>query len=329
MLRRRLESASAVPALLTIVRADWSASAPVASARTGRFLVDHPPAKVGNPHKSKRAMTDGKMKVGEQGMRLLLGKLGYPKHKHVGVIEQLTGLSRGAATRKLTGLSPWDINEYASNCEKLGSNIFDVLAAVEAETLTPATLVSGDEKQPCLIRLGAMAEAGDAYHFMATQKQLNWYVERMVQPPPQGARLVEKLIIPTQDPTQGQPAKTVAVLDDDRDVCDTLCDGLALDGFKAIPFYDLNSFLASLDDSHYDAFVMDWMLSAGTAEDALIAIRERHLHEPIALLTGKAADLGVQIGRLTACLTKYDARYFTKPTPIPVITEALRRSSES
>lgn len=274
-------------------------------------------------------MTDEKIKLGEEAMRLLLGKLGYPKHKHVGVIEQLTGLSRGAATRKLTGLSPWDINEYAEHCDKLGSNIFDVLAAVEAETLTPATLIAGDEKFPCLVRLGDLAKVGDKCHFVATQKQLSWYVERMQQPVPEGARVVEKLIFTAQDPTQGDSAKTVAVLDDDQDVCDTLCDGLTLDGFKAVAFYDVKSFLASLPTSHYDAFVMDWMLSTGTAEDALIAIREHHPHEPIALLTGKAADLGVQIGRLTACLTKYDARYFTKPTPIPVITEALRRSSES
>ena len=289
----------------------------------------HPARKAGNPYTSIRAMTDEKMKLGEQGMRLLLVQLGYPKHKHVGVIEQLTGLSRGAATRKLTGLSPWDINEYASNCEKLGANFFDVLAAVEAETLTPATLIAGDEKLPCLIRLGQPAKQGDTCHFVATQKQLNWYVERMSQFLPPGARIVEKLTFPAQHPTQGEHVKTVAVLDDDQDVCDTLCDGLTLDGFKAVPFYDLKSFLTSLETSRYDAFVMDWMLSSGTAEDALMAIRERHLHEPIALLTGKAADLGVQIARLTASLTKYDARYFTKPTPIPVITEALRRSTEN
>lgn len=274
-------------------------------------------------------MTDEKIKLGEEAMRLLLGKLGYPKHKHVGVIEQLTGLSRGAATRKLTGQSPWDINEYAEHCQSLGTNIFDALAAVEVETLLPATLIAGDEKFPCSIRLGGEAKAGDKCHFVATQKQLNWYVERIQQPLPEGARIVEKLVFPTTDPTQGPSAKTVAVLDDDQDVCDTLCDGLTLDGFKAVAFYDLKSFQASLADAHYDAFVMDWMLSTGTAEDALIAIRERHPHEPIALLTGKAADLGAQIGRLTSCLTKYDARYFTKPTPIPVITEALRRSSES
>lgn len=260
-------------------------------------------------------------------MRLLLAKLGYPKHKHIGVIEQLTGLSRGAATRKLTGLSPWDINEYAEHCEKLGSNIFDVLDDVEAGALLPATLIAADEKFPCLVRLGKPAKVGDKCHFVATQKQLSWYVERMQQPVPKDARVVEKLIISAQDSTQDENAQTVAVLDDDQDVCDTLCDGLTLDGFKTVPFYDLKSFLESLSSSHYNAFVMDWMLSSDTAEDALIAIRRHYPHEPIALLTGKAADMDVQIGLLTACLTKYNAHYFTKPTPIPVITEALRRNS--
>lgn len=289
---------------------------------------ESPVAKKRGPRTTHSAMSEEKVKLGEEAMRLLLSKLGYPKHKHVGVIEKLTQLSRGAATRKLTGLSPWDINEYAEHCAELGSNIFDALGAVEAAAMTPATLVAGDEKIPCLARLGGAAESGTTCQFVATQKQLSWYVERLQLPLPAGAYVVEKMVFPASDPLKTAEAKTVAVLDDDEDVCDTLVDGLTLDGFKALAFYNVQDFLTALQNAKFDAFVLDWMLSTGTAEDVLSAIRADHPHEPIALLTGKAADLGVQISRLTACLTKYDARYFTKPTPIPVISEALRRSSE-
>jgi len=274
-------------------------------------------------------MTVDKTKIGEAAMRLLLEKLGYPKRKQVGVIEEVTKLGRVQATRKLTGLSPWDINEYAEHCEALGSNIFDVLRAAETKELLPATLLIGAGKVPCHIKLAKGASTSAKHHFMATQRQLNWYVEHIEEPLPNGAQLVEKLLLSAVDEVSNSNVQTVAVLDDDRDMCDSLCDELTLGGFKTVPFYNVASFLDELQNSTFDAFVLDWILHTGTVESALIEIRKRHHNEPIALLTGRAGDEDGQIGRLAACLTKYNARYFTKPTPTLIMIEALSQNLEN
>ena len=271
-------------------------------------------------------MSDEKIQLGEKAMRLLLGSLGYPKHRHLGVVQQITGLSRTAASRKLAGLSPWGINEFAEHCRQLGSNIYDVLAAVEAESLMPATLITGDEKIPCAVRLGEPNTIGYMSQFVANQTPLGWCVHHRQKGLPEGRHAVEKLVLLSAPlPVHKNHTTTVAIVDGDQAYCDALCGALALEGFMTLAFQDLKTFLSTLPTTRYDAFVLDWMLPIGATEEALAAIRQNHRHEPVALHTAHAQELGVHLRLLTKCLTKYDANFFSKPTPVPVIAETLRR----
>jgi CheY-like chemotaxis protein len=267
--------------------------------------------------------------IGEAAMRLRLEELGYPRHKQVGVIESVTGLTRVAASRRLSGETAWDINEYADNCEKLGSNIFDVLGNLENQTMKRAELVLGEAKLPCMVKLGVKIKKGEKHRLVAIEKHLNWIVQEQERDNDKDEYVVEKINLILIDKPNVTTLQRVAVFDDDEDACDTLCDGLDAEGFLTKAYYSLDEYSAAIRSNAYDAFVLDWLTPSGTTEAALKEIRRHQPDATIALLTGKINDTTVQMDRLTSCLTKYDAKYFAKPTPIVLIAEALRRKPKS
>lgn len=258
-----------------------------------------------------------------RAIRKLLWSMGYAKHKQAKFIVETTGLSYPQANRKLQGASGWDIDEFELLCRHLGRSIVDVLdAAMEPPHSVLATLIKGSERLPCTVQLGEPIVDKSTTDYVAGQRNGAWHVGTRAEVGEVGLRQALRIVL---QPLESALPVRVAVLDDDRDACDSLCELLEASGFNATPFYALNALVSALPDQIFDAFVLDWVVPGGTVLPGLMRIREVNEHAPIAILTGKLDSGEADAHGIAGALGAYRADYFSKPSPVAIIAAALKR----
>lgn len=109
---------------------------------------------------------------------------------------------------------------------------------------------------------------------------------------------------------------TIAVLDGDEQLADTLCDALNEGGYAATAFYDMESLLAAYRHARFDAYVLDsvtdWHLESESLENFVASIRtEDHSDAPIFILGNQAEPERVEW--LANILMHYKVNYLIRP----------------
>lgn len=135
-------------------------------------------------------------------------------------------------------------------------------------------------------------------------------------------------------PWQPEPF-SVAVLDSDEFLADTLCGLLREGGFSATAFYDLASLAqAHRQGSRFDAYVLDyladWSPQSHAMEDLVAAIRAgsdgagAYGGVPIFMLGNQAAPERVE--RLAGLIMQYRVRYVLKPLRAAYLARRIREA---
>lgn len=264
--------------------------------------------------------------VAARSIQALLNRLGYPGHKHTGVVARFLGISTHQAKRKLSGVSNWDVDEFAALCQHLGHSVVDVLEAGESPSrYVLGVVIQGSERLPCRFWLGDEVTAEKASGFVAERQADTWHVGKARDLQGSTFREAHRVLLEPEN-TIAKP--TVAVLDDSIDGCDTLCEVLDQLGFAASPFYTVNSLLEASRDQSFDCYVLDWLLPGSTAAPALARIRELSKTAPITLYTGKVMSGEASLHGITDALQRFDVDYVAKPAPAMIIATTLRRGLE-
>lgn len=114
---------------------------------------------------------------------------------------------------------------------------------------------------------------------------------------------------------------TVLIVDDDRDIVETLCDILELRGWETLRAYDGEQAVMIATEAAVDWIVMDVRMPRLTGIEALQAIRARIPNARVVLMTAFAShDLAARAERAGAARVLY--KPFEPSTLFSVIEEA-------
>ncbi|HEV8550951.1 MAG TPA: sigma-54 dependent transcriptional regulator, partial [Polyangiaceae bacterium] len=116
-------------------------------------------------------------------------------------------------------------------------------------------------------------------------------------------------------------SKRVLVVDDDLGMAETVADGLAEHGFKAVAVADTRRALAAIEDASYDAMVADLRIPGSDGLTLLAKSRARAPESPVIVMTAFS-----EIDTAVESIRRGAYHYMTKPFQVAELALFLRRA---
>jgi CheY-like chemotaxis protein len=258
-------------------------------------------------------------------IRALLERHGMPRHKHSPAVAGLLDLSYSTAHRKLQGASPWTLDELQRLAAHYGEPLAVLLDTAGPQTdvePSAAILVCGSLRVPCRLWLGARLEQIAPGTLAACMTGGRWAVTPAEECKSGEAFAVAKLVIePDRD-----HRRRVAVLDDNRDLAETIAVHLREVGYDAVPYFSVEALMNDFRERAFEGYIIDWVVGKSTARELTHAIRAHDASAPIAVLTGQLeANAGIE-SEVAAALASDNLLFFEKPVRLPIVSAALTRA---
>ena len=120
--------------------------------------------------------------------------------------------------------------------------------------------------------------------------------------------------------------KRIAVLDDDRDLTDSICAHLQDSGYDAHPFYRTADLQTRSKNERYDAFVIDWIVGETSTLKLIAAIRAQDATCPIVVLTAQVLAGVVQKSEIAQAVASFNFMFAEKPVRMTILSASLARA---
>ena len=120
--------------------------------------------------------------------------------------------------------------------------------------------------------------------------------------------------------------KRIAVLDDDRDLTDSICAHLQDSGYDAHPFYRTADLQTRSKNERYDAFVIDWIVGETSTIKLIAAIRAQDATCPIVVLTAQVLAGVVQESEIAQAVASFNFMFAEKPVRMTILSASLARA---
>ena len=221
-------------------------------------------------------------------VRRFLLSHGVKEHNHASEIARIINVDRSQSYRRLKGDVSWSHTDLRAVAHHFGAPDDHLLPrddlaryAHAAGEAVPAVIRVPNLPPTGLLVPGAELAPGDSSDLVAIRNGSTWEVH-VNGDEPFGARrhAIEALTI------RSHPHLRVALLEDDTRAAEALVEAFRPLGIVATPYADA----ASLDDAiaqrRFDAYVLDWLLTDGTAAGIVEEIRRHNAHIPILVVTG-------------------------------------------
>ena len=255
-----------------------------------------------------------------KAIQAVLDRHGIPERQRLGTLEAATEMSYQQVRRRMTGETPWNVEEIKRLASHFGEPLFKLLGTLVDDAGQQATLLLGGISLPCSIWIGPLAppktrigplvalpsDAGD-----------HWLAVPVAESVDRKAYEIKRLIF------EAAPPRRVAVVDDDDDLAASICQFLREKGLDAISYRTADHFRAALETARFDGYILDWMLGDGTIRDLLAEVRARNASGPIIILTGQIEAGGAQEDDLASTISAYRAHLYEKPTRMLSLFNAL------
>jgi DNA-binding NtrC family response regulator len=132
------------------------------------------------------------------------------------------------------------------------------------------------------------------------------------------------------DRLQARPSsaarKRIAVLDDDRDLTDSICAHLQDSGYEAHPFYRTTDLQTRLKTERYDAFVIDWIVGETSTVKLIAAIRAQDAACPVVVLTAQVVAGVVRESEIAQAVASFNFVFAEKPVRMAILSASLARA---
>jgi CheY-like chemotaxis protein len=260
-----------------------------------------------------------------------------PRSKHTATLAKTLSLSFAQAHRKMRGQSNWTIIELKDVANSFGEPVSLLVetATSSQSPVTPALLDVGSKLLPCKVAIGTEVPPGRTPEYVALHVSGVWRIYSPDSAPSGTRYTVDVIEIRPRQHDASRP--TVAVVDDDGGhgsdglrTADTICLYLNDKGLTATPYYAASTFRDALRNTGFDAFVIDWLLGAETAEAAIGEIRQRgNPAAPIFILTGQIEAGNVDESDLARVITAFDVNVLEKPARLPLLLAEINKKLAS
>ncbi len=121
----------------------------------------------------------------------------------------------------------------------------------------------------------------------------------------------------------------IAIVEDEKDILETLCHAFDREGFESLAFTDGNIALLGFRDRVPDLVILDWMLPGLSGIDLCRILRadQRYSHTSILMLTARATEMDTVAG-LNAGADDYVVKPFRTRELVARVRALLRRGSQ-
>ncbi len=262
-------------------------------------------------------------------VREMMERHGISKRKQASELRRILDLGFSQSHRKISGTSPWTLPQIKKVATHFGEPLHTLIDTFMDTDSAPAkglaheaVLTLGKEELSCEVWIGNEFIGGKTPPFVAVRQNDQWRIYRYEQAPDTQKFRVE--LIQIRHTESEKPV--IAVVEDDRDSADTLCEYLNEQGFQSIPYYTAEKFRESLQQRAFDGFVVDWILGKTTAGALIEEIRtSENSQAPIILLTGELQTGKVDESDIARVMRQLDVVCLEKPARLPLLVAELEK----
>lgn len=263
------------------------------------------------------------------GVRNLMERRGIPKRRQSKEVSRILNLSFSQAHRKLSGTSPWTLEQLKKITEHFNEPTntlerpsYRIALSESNGTIHDAMLVIGQRELPCTAWINAPVSSSHHAEFVAIKSAQGWRIleTNTVSDHSTPRYQVDKIELQIQQ----AHLRHIAVIDDDRNSADNLRDYLNESGFHATAFYDQTALETAMHEVEFDGFVVDWLLGTTTAESLIRAIRlSENSTVPIILLTGQLITGKANESDVARAIMEFNVICQEKPTRLSIVAAEL------
>lgn len=250
----------------------------------------------------------------------LLERNGIPERRRASALEKAVGLTYQQVRRRQLGETTWTLEELRDVADYFGETLQSLVADSTPGSSASAVLVTGSLRIPCSVWLGDTPQLARPGPLVATRRTAG---EWLIVPAGEAAGVesyeVKRLLIQET----ARSARRVAVLDDDRDLAQSIAQYMNEVGLDATAFYTVDALSKAVSSEPFDGYVIDWLISKQSARTVIAEIRAQRSTCPIVVLTGQMVLGNVEESELSAVAATYRLQYFEKPVRTSAILSAL------
>ncbi len=255
-------------------------------------------------------------------VRALMERHGLPKYRQSAWLADATGLSYSQAHRRMTGASPWSLEDLARVATLFGESLSDLVSVGQPQASVAGVMSIGAARLPCQLWLGETVEQPRPDSLVAVKTSSGWSAVLASEASDGVAYRIERLEARPVAATR----KVIAVLDDDQDLTNSIVAHFEASGYDARPFYKTADLLASAAAQRYDGYVVDWIVGEKSVIKLIAALREQDAKCPIVVLTAQVLSGVVDEADIADAVKRYDFVFSEKPVRTTILTATLTRA---
>ena len=278
---------------------------------------------------TKDATTDPPAAAAVEGLplavrcvRALMERHGLPKYRQSPWLADALGLSYSQAHRRMTGASPWSLEDIERVGSLFGESLAQVVGLDSAPGSVPGSLKVGSTSVGCRLWLGDVALNPRPDSLVAISTAAGWTALLAAEAAEGPVYRIERL---EALPGEGI-RKVIAVLDDDQDLTNSICAHLEASGYDARPFFRTADLVSSSKAQRYDGFVIDWIVGEASTLKLIAALRAEDAACPIFVLTAQVTSGVVDEADIAEAVRMHRIEFSEKPLRMSILSATLARS---
>ena len=225
--------------------------------------------------------SEGDPSLAARCVRALLERHGLPRYRHSPWLADALGLSYSQAHRRMSGAAPWTLEELEQVGALFGERLADVVGPSRLPMVSGVVRVGAGVLE-CQLQLGEAIESPHPNSLVAVKTSSGWIALCASEANDQPTYKIERL-----EAAPGNAVRrVVAILDDDKDLTNSICAHFNATGYEARPFYKTADLLSSARIQHFDGFIIDWIVGETSTLKLIADLRAQSASCPIVVAHG-------------------------------------------
>lgn len=254
-------------------------------------------------------------------VRALMERHGLPRYRHSPWLADALGLSYSQAHRRMSGASPWTLEELQRVGARFGESLAEVVTLARPESVAGVARL-GPTSFDCQLQIGDPIEHPNPNSLVAMKTSSGWVALSASEATEGVTYKIERLEASPAQATR----RVIAVLDDDTDLTNSICAHFDASGYEARPFYKTADLLSSAAVQRYDGFVIDWIVGETSTLKLIAELRTKDAACPIVVLTAQVLSGVVDEADIARAVKEHDLVFSEKPVRMSILSATLSRA---